>query len=311
MSIRVDTSSLISGAMVCGNRGLGVAGAVIRATTGTGTHGAGILYDDWDNSGDDAKEFRALIVTPPASGSLFVYEDGSFTLTGAPDGSYSLTYRLFVDGADLGTATETIDIGSGSSATLTVADGTHSHLADGLTLVAGPLLAVQDSTHAHFADGLTLTQLVALAIQEAISAHHADQVSLFDSTDTTVSPRYTLKSPPRRTTMSSNTISNPGFSDKDPWERVPVGFDFGPDLREIGSELSNSPAPVVTITRQAGTDDATPEAMLDGVPWVSGTVVKQWVDDGVIGTRYVLQCKAYSVSGARLVMSGTMTVREK
>lgn len=178
MSIRVDTSSLISGAMVCGNRGLGVAGAVIRETTGTGTHGAGILYDDWDSSGDDAKEFRALIVTPPASGSLFVYEDGSFTLTGAPDGSYSLTYRLFVDGADLGTATETIDIGSGSSTALTVVDGIHAHLADVLTLVAGPLLVVADSTHAHLADGLALNATAALVINGARHVHRADLVLL-------------------------------------------------------------------------------------------------------------------------------------
>lgn len=301
----------IAGKAIYGNSGLGVTGAVIRATTATGTHGPGILYDDWDNSGDDAKEFRARIVTPPSAGSLFVYEDGSFTLDGAADGSYSLVYRLFVDGVDLGTATETINVGSGTSTSLTVADGAHAHLADVVTLVAGPLLSVQDGAHGHSAESLALNQLVALAIQEAISAHRSDQVPLFDSTDTTVSPRYTLKSPTRRITMSSNTISNPGFSDKGPWERVPVGFNFGPDLREIGSALSTSPAPVVTITRQAGSDDATPEAMLDGAPWVSGTVVKQWIDDGVIGTRYVLQCKAYSVSGARLVMSGTMTVREK
>jgi hypothetical protein len=114
MSTRVDTAPLIAGSTVCGDQGLGVLGSVIRATTGTGTHGPGLLYDDWD-SGDDAKEFRALIVTLPANGSLFAYEDGSFTLTGAADGSYSLTYRLFVDGADLGPATATFTVGSGST----------------------------------------------------------------------------------------------------------------------------------------------------------------------------------------------------
>lgn len=114
MSTRVDTASLIAGSVVCGDRGMGVLGSVIRATTATGAHGPGLLYDDWD-SGDDAKEFRALIVTPPASGTLFAYEDGSFTLSGAADSSYSLTYRLFVDGADLGTSTASFTVGSSFS----------------------------------------------------------------------------------------------------------------------------------------------------------------------------------------------------
>jgi chitodextrinase len=89
----------------------GVLGSVIRANTATGTHGPGLLYNDWD-PGDDAKEFRALIVTPPASGTLVTYEDGSFELTGAANGNYSLVYRLFVDGVDLGTATASFAIGN-------------------------------------------------------------------------------------------------------------------------------------------------------------------------------------------------------
>lgn len=111
MSVRVDTSSLIAGACVVGNRGLGITGAVIRATTATGTHGPGYLYNDW-SSGDDAKEFRGLIVTPPSGGTFKSYEDGSFDLTGAVDGTYGFTYRLFVDGADLGVATSSIVVGS-------------------------------------------------------------------------------------------------------------------------------------------------------------------------------------------------------
>ena len=101
---------LIANRLVYGVDGLGVLGSVIRATTATGAHGPGLLYNDWD-SGDDAKRFRALVVTPPASGSLFVHEDGSFTLSGAANGIYTLTYRLFVDGADLGTATATFSVG--------------------------------------------------------------------------------------------------------------------------------------------------------------------------------------------------------
>ena len=112
MSCRVD-STLIAGACVVGNRGLGVLGATVRSDTATGAHGPGYLYNDW-SSGDDAKEFRGLIVTPPSSGTFSAEEDGSFDLTGAPDGSYTFVYRLFVDGADLGTATASITIGAAS-----------------------------------------------------------------------------------------------------------------------------------------------------------------------------------------------------
>jgi uncharacterized phiE125 gp8 family phage protein len=112
MTCRVD-STLIAGACVVGDRGLGVLGAVIRATTGTGTHGPGYLYNDWQ-AGDDGKEFRGLIVAPPAAGTFLANEDGSFSLAGAPDGVYTFAYRLYVDGADLGTSTSTITIGSTS-----------------------------------------------------------------------------------------------------------------------------------------------------------------------------------------------------
>lgn len=110
---------LISGATVYGDAGLGVLGSVVRADTATGSHGPGLLYNDWDGSADDSKEFRALVVTPPAAGTFFVNEDGSFTLTGAPDGTYSATYRLFVDGADLGTSTASFTVGISFSVTAT------------------------------------------------------------------------------------------------------------------------------------------------------------------------------------------------
>jgi len=112
--------SLIPGAIVCGNRGLGVLGSTILSDTATGDHGAGFLYNDVD-SGDEGKEFRGLIVTPPSAGAFFAFEDGSFSLD-APDGSYTFVYRLYVDGIDLGTATASVTIGASSgTATGTIA----------------------------------------------------------------------------------------------------------------------------------------------------------------------------------------------
>ena len=94
-----------------GNTGLGVLGAVIRANTATGDAGPGYLYNDWQSAADDSVEMQGLIVTSPSVGTFFAYEDGSFTLTGAPDGVSTFVYRLIADGVDKWTAIATVQIG--------------------------------------------------------------------------------------------------------------------------------------------------------------------------------------------------------
>lgn len=105
MSIRCGSTSLIPGAIVCGVPGLGVLGSTILATTGIGGSGPGILFNDVQ-TGDEDKEFRAEVLTWPSAGSLDLQEDGRFTFTGAA--SDSLTYRLWVDGVSIGTASVTL-----------------------------------------------------------------------------------------------------------------------------------------------------------------------------------------------------------
>ncbi|UDF33516.1 UNVERIFIED_ORG: hypothetical protein LHJ69_12870 [Shinella sp. XGS7] len=91
-------------------------GSVIRANTAAGQNGAGILYNDVDGAGDDAKEFRALILGGAPAGAVF-FEDGSFDIpAGTANGVYPVSYRLYVDGEDLGTTTATITLGPVSSA---------------------------------------------------------------------------------------------------------------------------------------------------------------------------------------------------
>lgn len=122
-----------------GTPGLGVLGSVIRADTANGAFGAGYLYNDL-TAADDAKEIRGLVVTPPASGTLFAYEDGSFDFTAPADGSYTFTYRLFADGADLGTAAASFTVGAGSgggsTATITAAGAIASALVIGLASIS-------------------------------------------------------------------------------------------------------------------------------------------------------------------------------
>lgn len=114
MSVRVDTTSIIPGSVVCGNRGLGVTGAYVIANTATGANGPGVLYNCFD-AGDEAKEFRAMVSAPPASGTFFMYEDGSFTLTAPADGAFSLVFSLYVDGVLIGSVTNPITVGSGAA----------------------------------------------------------------------------------------------------------------------------------------------------------------------------------------------------
>lgn len=125
----------VTGALVYGGADLGVLGSVIRATTGTGPNGAGILYNDWDSSADDGKAFRALIVSGAPAGAVF-NEDGSFSIPGGTaDGTYVVTYRLFVDGADLGTSPATITVGAGGTTFSVAPAGLASTLAYGVPTV--------------------------------------------------------------------------------------------------------------------------------------------------------------------------------
>lgn len=111
-SLRIDTTDLIAGSLVIGVTGLGIPGSLIPTT---GEHGGSLLANDID-SGDENKEFRALIGTPniPEGASLFVWEDGSVEITNAADGSYIIPYTLYVDGVNLGAASATLTVGEAS-----------------------------------------------------------------------------------------------------------------------------------------------------------------------------------------------------
>lgn len=109
MSIRVDTSSWILGAIVCGHRGLGVLADDIPST---GDNGASFLRNDISLPTDSGKEICGRITSWPSAGALYAYEDGSFEFTDAPDGFYSFQYQLYVDGVASGTGTVSLQVGA-------------------------------------------------------------------------------------------------------------------------------------------------------------------------------------------------------
>lgn len=105
---RVDSGNWISGKTVVGQRGLGILAQNIPST---GTHGPALAYNDLSFPADNDKEVRVEIITQPASGTWFVYEDTSFTYTGPDNTTNTGTYKLWVAGVDMGNATVTLNTG--------------------------------------------------------------------------------------------------------------------------------------------------------------------------------------------------------
>lgn len=124
MSLRISATDYFSG-LVIGETGLGVLAENIPST---GDSGASFLYNDVSLPADNGKEIRGEILTQPSSGFLVAYEDGSFEFSGAPDGTYTFTYRLFIDGVSSGDYTVTLAVGTtgGTSGTGTGAPASFS-----------------------------------------------------------------------------------------------------------------------------------------------------------------------------------------
>jgi hypothetical protein len=100
----------------------------------------------------------------------------------------------------------------------------------------------------------------------------------------------------------SSTITYPAFSPKDPDEIVFVAFDF--------AALTSAPlTPSVTATRHAGEADASPSAILAGVPSVSGARIVQKITGGIAGCDYSLRCEIDVADGSHYVLAGVLPVR--
>lgn len=98
-------SALFGGWLTSAYPGLGILGADIPTTGDNG--GSPVLNDGISPS----SEYRWALVTPPAAGTITLYEDLTFEFSGAADGIYSAVYRLWEDGADQGPATITLQVG--------------------------------------------------------------------------------------------------------------------------------------------------------------------------------------------------------
>lgn len=159
------------GRRILGVPDVGILAATIASQTASGTNGAGLLYDESINPANSGKQLRIDITSIPGSGTLFVYENGSFDFDGAANGTYSIGYDWYADdvlgGADTATVVVGAADGSATGATLTgvssisagSAYGTAAGAAAGVTLNGASTLVVGSAsgTAAGAAAGVTLT----------------------------------------------------------------------------------------------------------------------------------------------------------
>lgn len=71
-----------------------------------------------------------------------------------------------------------VPVSAGGAVSLTVADASHGHTADNLTLTTSSTLVIQDATHAHTADSVALSTASVLTVADATHAHSADSLTL-------------------------------------------------------------------------------------------------------------------------------------
>ncbi len=121
----------------------------------------------------------AQFLFQPVDASVLVWRQGEGTASAAPgSGRQERRFDVLADGVFVWGRRRS---GAGSSnVTLSVADATHGHAVDNITLSASGVtaLTVADAAHGHTVDGLTLTAGSVLAIQEALHAHAADNLTL-------------------------------------------------------------------------------------------------------------------------------------
>lgn len=350
-SCTVDTEDW-QGADICtiGDVGGGVLGSEIASS---GTDGAGYAYADLTLPGDANKQICGRITTWPASGTLYAYEDTSFTYVPAGDGTTSFQYQLYVDYIATGPVT-TVPLNSGvaaataSGATLIgtstiapgAAQGGTSATATGATLTGASAISAGAATGgaAGTASGATLTGVSTINAGSA-----AGQVSATAS-GATLTGVSTIQAGTATGGAGSQAATAAGATLSGASTMVAGGASSAiliPNARQIhigsprvrlytGGQMSFSPkrageteiftvdysamlatgetirtdaghAPIWTATA-AGSEDTSPNAIVQGAASVSGSKVSTLLTAGLPGVRYAPICTAQTSLGQTLVL---------
>jgi len=156
-------ASLVGGWLSSQYSGLGATGAVINAASSGGESGAGPLYG-LGLSG--ASEYYWRVTTAPASGALVIYEDGTFSHTGAADGSWTWTANVYADGVLQWSLTVTGTFGTPTlSGNITLGGLSLTGALVGPTLNAADLDAIAQAVWSRVIEhGLTAEQMLRIAL---------------------------------------------------------------------------------------------------------------------------------------------------
>lgn len=134
-----------AGRRILGVPWVGILAARIVTDTASGDAGPGLLFDEAQAQAGHL--LRLHVTSTPASGSLFVFENGAFELAGAADGAYSIGYDWYLDNVLAGSDAALLQVGPlhavAPGATLTGAGGVTFGMALGVQAaeVAGAVVS--------------------------------------------------------------------------------------------------------------------------------------------------------------------------
>lgn len=196
MSVRVD-SALIASSVIVGNDGLGV---LAENVPSTGEHGAGYLYNDLSFPADNGKEVRGEITRWPA-GTLFAFEDSSFTYTGSTD---FFEYQLYVDGVATGSPARVDLIVGGAAIVATQVTQTATASATAAAPTFAATVAATQTTQ-------TETGTANAPYDASVSATQTTQISTASATSTPPGGSATVTATQTaQTATASGTATAPG-----------------------------------------------------------------------------------------------------
>lgn len=111
-------------------------GVLASQVPGTGTNGPALAHPSLTLPAQAGEEVRIELLTTPAAGTFAYFDDTAATLTGAPDGAWTSTFRVYIGEVDQGTATATFIIGNPFATLAGSLDSITGNLAAGLPITA-------------------------------------------------------------------------------------------------------------------------------------------------------------------------------
>lgn len=170
-------SALIPGYHHSGDRGLGVLGGSVPAA---GANGPGYIYPSLALPADAGKEYMGRVLSHTFPPGVFDYSDEStaFSVTGAPDGTYTALIELFENGVSLGTFTLTATLGAGTVVMSLAYTEPADDVVSASITVTPPRFAVT-LTYQEQGDDLVVASITIQRLQVWHYATQADMVARF------------------------------------------------------------------------------------------------------------------------------------